>query len=63
MGNHGGVRPNSGRKKGSVNPAKKQMISIRLAPYVIKWLKSRPDSATTLIENAVVNYYKIDKGE
>ena len=62
-GGHGGVRPNSGRKKGAVNMIKKQMISIRLAPYILTWLKSRNESTTTLIENAIVNYYKIDKGE
>ncbi len=39
---------------------KKKLISIKLPPYLLAWLDSQPDSRPVLIENALVNYYKIN---
>ena len=43
----GGKRKNAGRKP---KPDKKQMISMRLDPAVIQWLKNQPESMTKTIE-------------
>jgi hypothetical protein len=52
----GGKRPGAGRPKGIGNdgPSKK-MISVRLDPRIIKWLKSHPaGKRTKIIEEALI---------
>ena len=57
----GGPRPGAGRPKGSTIPEdqKRQRFQIRLPQYVIKWLRSEPESAGRLVERALIMTYGI----
>ena len=57
----GGKRPGAGRPKGSTLPEdqKRQRFQIRLPQYVIKWLRSEPESAGRLVERALIMTYGI----
>ena len=55
---HGGKRKNSGRKSIPTN-LKKQVFSLALPPYLIKWMDKRPESRAKLIEMAMKKQYEI----
>ena len=55
---HGGKRKNSGRKAIPVN-IKKQIFSLALPPYLIRWMDKRPESRAKLIEKAMKKHFEI----
>ena len=55
---HGGKRENSGRKAIPTN-MKKQVFSLALPPYLIRWMDKRPGSRAKLIEVAMKNHFEL----
>ena len=60
----GGVRPNAGRPKGIRKPNKleterRQTIGVRLPPWMVQWLKNHDEPAGRIMEEALINYYKL----
>ncbi len=61
MKNHGGKREGSGRPYGAIAKTKKHPITIQLEPWLKQWLKENPRTQNGLIEEALINYYKLKK--
>jgi hypothetical protein len=56
--NHGGKREGSGRKSIPAN-LKKQLFSLALPPYLIRWMDNQPESRAKLIEISLKKQYEI----
>lgn len=52
---------NAGRK--ARPDTKKRGIGVALPPYLIAWIRARPESHAVLIETALTHFYKIKKPE
>lgn len=52
---------NAGRK--ARPDTKKRGIGVALPPYLIEWMRARPESHAMLIETALCRVYKIKKPE
>lgn len=61
----GGLRtPAGGRPAGSTIPTNLRRVnlnSFRLPQWIVDWLKSHPRQGSKMIEEAVVEYWKIKK--
>ncbi len=58
----GGVRPGSGRPKGSTRPSKGRKrvpLTVQILPEFAQWLRDAPGSQASLIEQALAGYFKI----
>ena len=55
---HGGLRPGSGRPKGSKKNDAKIPVSFRLSSDIVHWLKEQPNQSM-IIENALRQTHKI----
>ena len=60
----GGWRKGGGRPKGSTMPAHLKRINLndfRLPQWIVDWLKAQPKSGGRLMEDALINYYKLKR--
>ena len=60
----GGYRKGGGRPKGSIKPPNLKRINLndfRLPQWIVDWLKAQPESGGRLMEEAIVNYYKLNQ--
>jgi len=49
----GGKRPGAGRPAGAQSPDRKVMVSFRLQPAAVRWLKSHGRPMTEVIEDLI----------
>jgi hypothetical protein len=57
----GGVRKGAGRPLGSFKQDKKVMVSLRLPKYIVDWLRSQEYSQSVLVEEALLEHFRISK--
>ena len=58
----GGYRPGGGRPKGSTMPVHLKRVKLtpfRLPQWIVDWLRARPESGGLLIEEALINHFKL----
>ena len=58
----GGYRPGGGRPAGSTMPVhlkRAKLTPFRLPQWIVDWLRARPESGGRLIEEALINHFKL----
>jgi hypothetical protein len=55
----GGYRLGAGRPKVATHLKRVKLTPFRLPQWIVDWLKARPESGGRLIEEALINHFKL----
>jgi hypothetical protein len=55
----GGYRPGAGRPKTATRLKRVKLTPFRLPQWIVDWLRARPESGGQLIEEALINHFKL----
>ena len=55
----GGYRPGGGRPKVATHLKRVKLTPFRLPQWIVDWLRARPESGGRLIEEALINHFKL----